>query len=113
LLTSSILKWPSSEQVKKFVEQWAHNIKKERADVVKVGYFGSYARGDAGVGSDLDLIIILKESKLPLTKRALEWDLTKFPVPCDLLVYTEAEFKQLKQSQPHFFHTITKEAVWL
>jgi predicted nucleotidyltransferase len=40
-------------------------------EVVRVGYFGSYARGDWGVGSDLDLIIIVDRSDEPFARAVL------------------------------------------
>ena len=60
LLSSSVLKWPDAQTVDKAVRRWAEDIHQNRKDVLRIGYFGSYARGDWGVGSDLDLIIILK-----------------------------------------------------
>lgn len=43
------------------------------------------ARGDAGVGSDLDLEAVVEQSALPFERRAVEWDLQSLPVPGDLL----------------------------
>jgi len=40
--------------------------------ILKVGCFGSYARGDWGVGSNVDILILLKESDLPFESRALQ-----------------------------------------
>lgn len=91
LLTSSILKWPKDKQIHEFFSNWAKTIKKQKPTIVKIGYFGPYARGDAGVGSDLDLIVVIKDSQLPFEKRAAEWDFTTFPVPTDVFIYTEAE----------------------
>lgn len=50
-------------------------------EVVRVGDLGSYARGDWGVGSDLDLIIIVDQSDDPFERRAARWDATELPVP--------------------------------
>ena len=52
-LSSSVLKWPNKKSVDFAVRSWAEKISEERNDVQKIGYFGSYARGDWGVGSDL------------------------------------------------------------
>jgi predicted nucleotidyltransferase len=43
------------------VRDWAERIIDERPEVLWIGYFGSYARGDWGVGSDIDLIALLRE----------------------------------------------------
>jgi predicted nucleotidyltransferase len=53
-LHSSVLKWPDREIVDKAVKEWACKIRQGRPDIVNIGYFGSYARGEWGVGSDLD-----------------------------------------------------------
>jgi predicted nucleotidyltransferase len=43
----------------------------EHDAVVRIGYFGSYARGDWGVGSDLDVIAVVAFSDEAFTRRAL------------------------------------------
>lgn len=68
--------------------------------------FGSYARGDAGKDSDLDLLIVEKEpfesgkkrwSEITKIRRAL----SKFRVPKDLLVYSREELDKWRNSQNH------------
>lgn len=58
---------------------------------LQIGYFGSYARGDWGVSSDPDLVIILESSEQPFERRSAEWDTTELPAPADVLVYTKGE----------------------
>ncbi|MBI2230108.1 MAG: nucleotidyltransferase domain-containing protein, partial [Deltaproteobacteria bacterium] len=65
--------------------------------VVRIGYFGSYARGDWGVGSDLDLVIVVESSNQPFERRSVDWDTTDLPVPVDALVYTQDEWEILGQ----------------
>jgi hypothetical protein len=48
-LSSSVLKWPNKKAVDSAVRLWAEKVSRERKDVQKIGYFGSYARGDWGV----------------------------------------------------------------
>ena len=73
LLSSPVLKWPDAQTVDKAVRRWAEDIHQNRKDVLRIGYFGSYARGDWGVGSDLDLIVIVKHSDLPFERRSVGW----------------------------------------
>ncbi len=111
-LNSSVLKWASKEEVVEAFIKWAKEIYSNRSDVIKIGYFGSYARGDWGTGSDLDVIVILKESSQPLWKRVLEFDTTNLPVPVDLLVYTVKEIEGLKGTK--FYEDVIKtEVVWV
>jgi predicted nucleotidyltransferase len=84
-----------------------------RADLLRVGFFGSYARGDWGMSSDLDLILIVRHSQASFWQRAIEWDTTGLPVPVDVLVYTEGEWKEMASQGERFFKTIAREAVWV
>jgi predicted nucleotidyltransferase len=87
-------------------------IKRNIAEITRVGYFGSYARGDWGVGSDLDLVIIVERAEEPFERRAARWDTTELPVPVELLVYTQAEWEGLAQ-RSRFYQTVMREAIWV
>jgi predicted nucleotidyltransferase len=63
-----------------------------RPELLRAGYFGSYARGDWGVGSDLDLVVVVESADRPFLERPAAFDTTTLPVPADLLVYTEREW---------------------
>lgn len=91
---------------------WAQEIAAQHPETVRVGYFGSYARGNWGVGSDVDLIVILASSVEPFERRAAQFDATGLPVPVDLLVYTSAEWESLRQ-QGRFAATVEREAKWV
>lgn len=112
LLTSSVLKWPDARTVEQALRHWTEGVVRDRNDVLRIGFFGSYARGDWGVGSDLDLVIVVKSSKQPFERRAIEWDATGLPVPVDVLVYTEEEWSALT-GQRGFFQTLMRDAVWV
>jgi len=111
-LSSYILRWPDAKTVDRAVRGWASEIVQHHAGVQRIGYFGSYARGDWGVGSDLDLIIVVGDSQHPFTRRAREWDVMGLPVPADLLVYTGQEWNSISR-QGGFGHTIKQEVVWV
>lgn len=111
-LSSSVLKWPDAHAVDQAVRQWAEKVVRNREDVVRIGYFGSYARGDWGVGSDLDVVIVVQSSERPFQRRASEWDATELPVPADVLVYTEAEWQSLTPPG-RFSQMMRREVVWV
>lgn len=111
-LSSPILKWPDSQMVGQAVRRWAEQVAQQRQDVVRIGYFGSYARGDWGVGSDLDLVIVVERSDQPFEKRGTEWDVAELPVPADVLIYTKEEWQSLGQRR-RFYQTVMREAVWV
>jgi len=91
---------------------WAAEIVHIRPEVVRIGCFGSYARNDWGVGSDLDLIIIVESSDQPFLRRSLAWDTTDLPVPADVLVYTLAEWEEMDR-RSRFGRMLDEEAVWV
>ncbi|MBI5035449.1 MAG: nucleotidyltransferase domain-containing protein [Chloroflexi bacterium] len=112
LLNSSVLKWPYAQSVDQSVRRWAEQMAQTQENIQRIGYFGSYARGDWGVGSDLDVIVIVDDSEQPFEKRARQWDTQTLPVPVDILVYTMQEWDSL-QKQNRFQQTLSKEAIWI
>ena len=107
-LRSSVLRWPDAAEVRRALTDWAA-LQMGNPVVAAVGWFGSYARGDWGVGSDLDLVLLVRQSDQPLVRRAAGFDTSALPVPVDLLVYTEAEWAALVQEKRRF----VAEVEWL
>ncbi len=69
----------------------------QRVGAERALLFGSYARGDADAYSDVDLLIVWPTAHSCFERRACFDDImTAFP-GCDLLVYTPAEFEQLRE----------------
>ena len=112
-LNSSVLVWPNRKEVDAAARDWARREARRHPELVRVGYFGSYARGDWGVGSDLDLLAIVRDREEPFERRAMGYDLLKLPVPAELLVYTEAEWDRLIASGSPFARRVQRETVWL
>jgi predicted nucleotidyltransferase len=109
-LNSSVLKWPDRDEVVEAVRDWARDVAEDNPTVLGIGYFGSYARGNWGVGSDLDLVIVLSESDERFERRGLQFDATELPVPADLLVYTEEE---LNTSDSSFIRDVREKTAWV
>ena len=112
-LTSSVFKWPERSSVEKALRRWAQSLAREREEIVRIGAFGSFARGEWGFGSDLDLLIIVRDSDRPFISRASGFDATSLPVPADVLVYTQAEWDAMRREGRRFAQTVTREADWL
>lgn len=112
-LNSCVLKWPDADLVHRSALEWARDLCRNRPDILRVGYIGSYARGDWGVGSDVDLVLVLRGSDLPFMGRATQFDATNLPVPADLLVYTLAEWEKLIADSTRFARVLRNETVWL
>ncbi|MEJ2670629.1 MAG: nucleotidyltransferase domain-containing protein [Deltaproteobacteria bacterium] len=111
-LTSPVLKWPDAQAVRRALTQWVEKIIQHRPEVVRLGFFGSYARGDWGVGSDLDLVIIVADSEQPFEMRPNAFDTAELPVPTDVLVYTQVEWHSLKPDRS-FLKKLERETVWI
>ncbi|MGD2144937.1 MAG: nucleotidyltransferase domain-containing protein [Anaerolineae bacterium] len=92
-----MIKWPDAETVEQALRDWAEAAARSRSDLVQIGFFGSHARGDWGVGSDLDVIIIVTESEHPFLRRSATFGATALPVSVDLLAYARWEWGSLGQ----------------
>jgi hypothetical protein len=112
-LLTCVLKWPDAATVDRAVRFWAEEAGKRRPGLRRLGYFGSYARGDWGVGSDLDLVAIVDQDSDPFERRLLRWDLGALPVPADILVYTEREWQHLETESSRFARMIADVTVWV
>jgi len=82
----------------------------EEINALQVILFGSYARGQAGEYSDVDLMVVA-ESELPRFKRSRElYKLFRpYPFGMDLVVYTPEEIEKGKKSPLSFVSRILRE----
>ncbi|WP_205617064.1 nucleotidyltransferase domain-containing protein [Pelomicrobium methylotrophicum] len=108
-----MLAWPDRAIVDHAVRDWAAEEAKRHPGVLRIGYFGSYARGDWGVGSDVDLVAVVEDSPLPFHERATRWNILDLPVPAELLVYTRPEWERLMASESRFAQQLVQEIVWV
>lgn len=112
LLSSPVLRWPDTAEVSSAARRWASELGLRHPELVRAGYFGSYARGNAGVGSDLDLVLIVERAEQPFPLRSAAFETGSLPVPADVLVYTEAEWEALRR-RGGFGATLDREVVWV
>jgi predicted nucleotidyltransferase len=82
----------------------------EEINAFQVILFGSYARGQAGEYSDVDLMVVA-ESELPRFKRSRElYKLFRpYPFGMDLVVYTPEEIEKGKKSPLSFVSRVLRE----
>jgi len=68
-------------------------------DPIKVGIFGSFARGDNKKGSDIDILVEFKEAPSLLTLIKLENDLSEIlGIKVDLVTTGSLKNKRIKKS---------------
>jgi len=105
--------WSGRDEVDGAARAWATGVARRVPHLLRLGYFGSYARGDHGVGSDLDLGAIVAMSDRAFVDRGREWDLTTLPVPAEILVHTAAEWETLQAAGGHMARALAEETVWM
>lgn len=66
------------------------------------------------MGSDLDLVVVLTECGEPPLRRGLAFDtISGFPLPVDLLVYTQDEWRRLEAQEAPFLRRLLAEVTWV
>jgi predicted nucleotidyltransferase len=106
-LVGTLEKFPDiKEMLKKAIHRIVQNI-----DPLKIILFGSYAYGDPSLESDIDLLVIIKESSEPKYKRVagLNRVLKGLNFPRDILVYTQAELDEWSDVPLAFITTILQK----
>jgi len=111
--STRVLKWPDRAAVDAAARVLARRLAAAHPALARLGYFGSYARGDWGVGSDLDLVAVVSESRRPFAERALDFDFAGLPVPAELLVYTDSEWREMEERRDRFAERLRAETVWV
>jgi hypothetical protein len=112
-LTQSVLRWPSPERVLQQTQAWAEDLQRLHPNLRRVGLFGSYSRGTASVGSELDLLLIDDLAEGAQHERLRHWPLERLPLSCDALVLTSAEFAQLIGSESRMAKELQTDLRWL
>lgn len=95
------------------MRRWTAKQAQRHPELLWLGYFGSYARGDWGVGSDLDLVAVVKTSDTAFERRAADWETEALPVPTEILVYSRTEWQELKRKKTKFAKMLNRDTVWI
>ncbi|MBI5970646.1 MAG: nucleotidyltransferase domain-containing protein [Deltaproteobacteria bacterium] len=90
-------------------------IKKAHPLAVRILLFGSFCRGNYTPESDIDLLIILKETGVPFLRRkdAFSDFFKQIPFDLNMLVYTEKEIGDMLKDGNPFIGDIMEEATEL
>jgi predicted nucleotidyltransferase len=79
--------------------------------IERVSLFGSYARGRRDLGTDLDVLVIWETDKPFVERLKALYSLVAAPVDLDLVCYTPAEFRALRDRP--FLRQIAGEEILL
>jgi predicted nucleotidyltransferase len=89
----------------------AARIAANHPEVRRIILFGSFARQDFGVHSDLDLLIVLSSSDVPVRERIAEFLEECSVYPTDVFPLTEAELDARLQSGDPFWTQAVREGI--
>ncbi len=106
-MASVVIKSTDRSRIREAVEAYALRLRQEHPEIRRIFWFGSWVRGDATPGSDVDLCLILSASDKPPRDRLPDYLPLGFPVGLDLHLYTEVELEVLRTASPKWFAALT------
>ena len=96
-------------RIRRALEQLIEERYRPDPNVAAVYLFGSFARGNAVPGSDLDLLVVLRDDPRPPRERIVDHLPERFPVGVDVVPWTEAELNERLARGDRMAHTILAE----
>ena len=112
-LKQSVWPWPAPRQVLDDVQAWVQQQQRRVPSLQRLGVFGSYGRGTAAFGSDLDLILVDAQAKGGQIERLQQWPLADLPLSCDALVLTPSELEQRLNDGSRMAIELKRDLRWL
>ena len=113
---SAAIRLPSRETLIRKLKRIAAQMLEDFDEVEEVVLFGSLARGDDGIDSDADVLIVLSSSpykryfdRIPRYARAF----LEFDTDVDVFPYTRAEFNRMQEDENPFITSMLEEGISL
>lgn len=106
--------WFDEDAVWEAARRFAQELIKRFEEVQEVRVFGSLVRRECVPGSDVDLLILLRDHPLPFHQRLSQF-LPRCPMPVgvDVFPYTRAELERMLDEGNHFVRRALEEGVTL
>ena len=101
------------DEILVFAREAARRIAARHQGVQRVLLFGSFARGDYGVRSDLDLLVIVSSADKPVHERLTDFLEDASAYPTDIFVFTERELQCRLEERNGFLCRAMHEAIQL
>ena len=79
------------ERIEEAILRYAQRIAGEYPEILKIVLFGSFANGVPTPKSDVDILVVLKESTLPFHLRMAQFLDPDFPLDMEIFPYTKDE----------------------
>ena len=93
------------------LREYAEKLRRTRPEVEKIALFGSYATHTFGPASDVDLLIVLRESSQRFLDRIPDYLPDNLSVSCDVFCYTKKEIEQMQEEGNFWIRHILSQAV--
>jgi uncharacterized protein len=110
---SASVTWLDRPGARRVAARAAAELARRQPEITGVLLFGSIARGDAVPSSDVDLLIVLRESELPFLDRIPRYTPAIPPLAVDVLPYTEREFRDLCAEGHRLIAAALAEGEWV
>ena len=111
-LSSAGSRFANREEVILLARETAARIAAAYPEIIRIIVFGSFARGDYGPRSDLDLLIIFKESEKSMRERLAELLRFSPAYPTDFVPLTQSEVdSRLAEGDPFLSRAIAEGIV--
>ena len=113
-LNSAVRKWPDRNKVIREARKWAKQLARKNSSVKNIYLFGSATNFEKwGVGSDIDILVELKESSIPFTRRSPSLNPSNISVPAEILMYTTGELERMRKENRRFIREFDKNSIRL
>jgi predicted nucleotidyltransferase len=102
-------------RVRARLEECARALVRDDPYVEEVRLFGSLARGEAHPGSDADLLVVLRASRLPFLERGADVlrHFARAGIGCDVFAYTRDEIERMRAEGNRLIRAVDAESVIL
>ncbi|HXF03798.1 MAG TPA: nucleotidyltransferase domain-containing protein [Blastocatellia bacterium] len=90
---------------------FAAQLRRQHPEIEKVLVFGSLVRGDCVPGSDVDLLVVLRESNVSFLERIPQYTPSNFPVAVDVFPYTCEELEHMLREGNTFIQEALAEGI--
>jgi len=99
-LSSVVVKSADREAIHRAVQRYAAWLRAHFPEIERIIWFGSWVKGEATPGSDVDLCIVVPRLTKPRGDLKVAYLPTGFPVGVDLCVLTSQELAMLPHQSP-------------
>jgi len=111
--SSAGTRFVNREEILSGARETARRIGAGHSQVLRVLLFGSFARDDYGTRSDLDLLVVLRESAKPAPGRVVDFLQYVSAYPTDIFPLTEAEIEARLEEGDPFLRRALREGILL